>query len=162
MGQRMQVKWQETPEELKQLYKLEKHPQRRMRLLAFWHLQAGKRIQDVVNMLHVSYRAVQNWLAWYRQGGLTEVLRRTTGHQSKGVSPYLTPKQQRALAAKVQLGEFRTVRDVIQWVQDRWGVCYTAKGMYAVLKRNQLRPKVPRPRSEKANPQQQEGWKKGA
>ena len=64
--------------------------------------------------------------------------------------------------AKVQQSQFRTVWDVIQWVRGRWGVSYTYKGMYSLMKGNRLGVKVPRPRSEKANTQQQLAWKKGA
>lgn len=86
-----------------------------------WQLRQGKRIQDVVETVGVSYRAVQNWVAWYRTGGLGEVLKRVTGHRGQGVAPKLNGRQQRALAAKVQWGEFRTVWDAVQWTQDRWG-----------------------------------------
>ena len=68
---------------------------------------------------------MQQWLMWYRQGELSEVLRRVVGHHAKGKKPYLNQLQQRALVAKVQLGEFRTVWDVIEWVRGRWGVSYT-------------------------------------
>ena len=49
MGRRMKVDWQESCEELKQLYQKEVHPQRRTRLQALWQLSQGKRIQDVVD-----------------------------------------------------------------------------------------------------------------
>ncbi len=161
MGQRIQVEWQETAEELKQLYKQERHPQRRTRLQALWHLRQGDRIVEVVAKVGVGYRSVQNWLRWYRQGGVREVGRRVTGYQSAGVPAHLNTLQQRALAAKVQLGEFRTVWEAVQWVEARWGIGYSYHGMYALLKRHDLHIKVPRPRSDKADPQQQAGWKKG-
>lgn len=63
--------------------------------------------------------------------------------------------------AKVELGEFRTVWDVIEWVEDRWGVRYTYQGMYSLLKGQGLGLKVPRPHSEKADAQQQVAWKRG-
>jgi len=162
MGQRIQVVWQETADELKQLYKQERQPQRRTRLQALWHLREGDRIDEVEAKVGVAYRSVQNWLAWYRQGGVEEVCRRVTGYQSAGVSAYLNDLQQRALAAKVELGSFRTVWDAVQWVEERWGIHYSYQGMYTLLKRLDLAIKVPRPRSEKANPQQQATWKKGA
>jgi transposase len=109
----------------------------------------------------MSYRTIQNWIAWYRQGGLAEVLLRITGHGSQGVAPFLNERQQRALAAKAELGAFRTVWDAVAWVEARWGIRYTYKGMYALLKRHGFGPKVPRPQSEKANLAQQEQWKKG-
>ena len=162
MGGELKVDWQESTGELKHLYQKEVHPQRRTRLQALWQLRLGKRIQDVVDLTGASYRSVQQWLKWYRQGGLTEVLRRVVGHQAKGKKPYLNRLQQRALVAKVQQGESRTVWDVVQWVQDRWGVRYTYKGMYSLMKGLGLGLKVPRPHSEKADTQQQLAWKKGA
>jgi len=161
MGQRIQVEWQESADELKELYRQERHPQRRTRLQALWHLRQGDRIEEVVEKVGVAYRSVQNWLKWYRQGGVREVCRRVTGYQSMGVPAYLNGLQQHALAAKVELGEFRTVWDAVQWVADRWQVRYTYDGMYALLKRHDLGVKVPRPRSAKADLLQQEAWKKG-
>ena len=161
MDQRIQVEWSETAQELKRLYKQEQHIERRTRLLAFWHLRQGKRIQDVVEMLDVGYRRVQEWLAWYREGGLQEVLRRVRGHGSLGAAAYLAKVQQRALIAKAELGEFRTVWDAVEWVKKRWGVVYTYKGMHDLLARYECRPKVPRPQSIKADQKRQETWKKG-
>lgn len=162
MGRKLQIEWQETAEQLKQLYKRERHPQRRIRLLALWHLRQGKLLTRVSEMVCVPYRVLQRWVAWYRQGGLSEVLRRVTGYQARGVEPYLNPTQQRALAARVELGDFKTVWAVAEWVKDRWGIGYSYKGLYSLMKRLDLKVKVPRPHSEKADTQQQEAWKKGA
>jgi len=161
MGQRLQIEWQESAEELKALYKREQHPQRRTRLQVLWQLRSGKRIADVVESVGVSYRAVQQWAAWYRAGGLEKVLQHITGHASRGATPYLNAKQQRALAARVEMGDFKTVWEVVQWVENRWGICYSYKGMYSLMKRHRLKLKVPRPQSEKADPAQQTAWKKG-
>jgi transposase len=101
-------------------------------------------------------------VGWYRQGGLAEVLRRTPGHGAPGKAAYLSTTQQKALRARVAQGHFKTVQQVIEWVQQRWGVKYTYGGMYDWLKRQQARLKVPRPQAEKASPEAQEAWKKGA
>ncbi len=161
MGRRVKVNWQESSEELKHRYLKEVHPQRRTRLQALWQLHQGKRVQDVVDLTGASYRSVEQWLRWYREGGLGEVLRRVVGHQAKGKKPYLNRLQHRALVAKVQLGQFRTVWDVVEWVRGRWGVSYSYKGMYSLMKGHGLGLKVPRPHSEKADAQQQLAWKKG-
>ena len=161
MGRGVKVNWQESNQELKQRYQEERQLQRRTRLQALWQLRQGKRIQDVVDLTGASYRSVQHWIRWYRQGGLSEVLRRVVGHQAKGKRPYLNRLQQKALVAKVQQGQFPTVWDVVQWVGDRWGVSYTYKGMYTLMKGHGLGLKVPRPHSEKADAQQQIAWKKG-
>lgn len=161
MSRRLQIEWQETAEELKHLYRQEKHPQRRERLMSFWHLCEGKQVKDVAEMIGTDVRIIQKWLAWYRIGGLVEVLRRVTGHGTIGQPAYLSHLQQKALAARVKLGDFRTVWDVMAWVEARWGVIYSYEGMRSMMKRNQCVLKVPRPQSEKANPQEQENWKKG-
>ncbi len=162
MRTRAKLDWQESSEELNHLHQKEAHPQRRTRLQALWQLHQGKRAQDVVDLTGASCRSVQQWLRWYRQGGLGEVLRRVVGHQAKGKKPYLNRLQQRALVAKVQQGQFRTVWDAKEWVWGRWGVGYTYKGMYSLMKGLGLGLKVPRPHSEKADAQQQIAWKKGA
>ena len=95
MGRGLKVDWQESNEELKHRYQKEVHPQRRTRLQALWQLRQGKRIQDVVDLTGASYRSVQQWLRWYRQGGLGEVMRRIVGHHAKGKKPYLNRLQQK-------------------------------------------------------------------
>ncbi len=162
MGRGVNVDWQESSEELKHHYLKEVHPRRRTRLQALWQLRQGKPIEDVADFTGASYRSVQQWLQWYRRGGLGEVLRRVVGHQAKGKKSYLNRLQQRALVAKVQLGQFRTVWDAKEWVWGRWRVRYTYKGMYSLMKGLGLGLKVPRPHSEKADAQQQLAWKKGA
>ncbi len=161
-GRGVKVDWQESSEELKHLYQKEVHPPRRTRLQVLWQLRQGKGVQDVVDLTGASCRSVQQWLQWYRQGGLGEVLRRVVGHQAKGKKPYLNRLQQRALVAKVQERQFRTVWDAREWVWCRWGVNYTYKGMYSLMKGHGLGLKVPRPHSEKADAKQQLAWKKGA
>ena len=49
MGRTLQVDWQETAEELEQLYRAEKHYQRRERLLTLWHLRRVKQIKKLTS-----------------------------------------------------------------------------------------------------------------
>jgi len=161
MGKSVKADWQESSEELKHRYLKEAHPQRRTRLQVLWQLRQGKGVPDVVDLTGASHRSVHQWLRWYRQGGLSEVLRRVVGHQAQGKKPYLNALRQRALVAKVQQGQFRTVWDAKKWVQGRWGVSYTYKGMYSLMKGHGLGLKVHRPHSEKADAQRQIAWKKG-
>jgi len=161
MARTLQVDWAESAEELKQKYRAEKHPQRRERLFTFWHLRLGKQIREMAELTGTDERVIQRWVAWYRASGLPEVLRRVTGHGTVGAPAYLNAIQQKALVARVKLGDFRTVWDVVAWVEARWRIVYSYEGMRSVMKRNGCVLKVPRPQSEKANPQQQENWQKG-
>jgi transposase len=162
MGRTLQVEWQETAEELEQLYRAEKHYQRRERLLTLWHLRRGKQIKDVSEMTGRGARRIREWVSWYRRGGLPEVLQRVTGHGTVGVSAQLTPLQQKAVVTRVALGDFRTVWDVVTWVEARWGIRYSYEGMRSLMKRHDCVLKVPRPQSEKADGHQQENWQKKA
>lgn len=161
MGQSLQIEWRESAAELKAKYQNEKHAQRRIRLLALWHLRQGKPIQEVVESIGTPYRVIQRWVAWYRQGGLEAVMQRVSGHGARGSEAYLTPLQQKALVTRVALGNFRTVWAVVHWAQARWGIRYSYEGMRSLMKRHQLGLKVPRPQSEKTDIQRQVAWKKG-
>ncbi len=158
MGRPLQLEWNEPASELKALYSREKHPQRQTRLQALWHLRCGKPLGEVATIVGVAYRTLQYWVAWYRAGGLPEVLRRVKGHGSGSIAK-LTLLQQRALVAKIALGLFRTISDVLQWVVGRWGVIYSYSGMHDRLQRLRCAPKVPRPQSTRADPKQQAQWK---
>lgn len=53
MGQRLQLDWQQSAEELKHRYLSEQHPQRPTRLQALWLLRQGKRMAEVVEIIGV-------------------------------------------------------------------------------------------------------------
>ena len=134
MGQKLEVDWQETAPELKEHYRKERNPERKTRLQAFWQLRLGKSLKEVAELVGVGYRTLQDWVAWYRHGGLKEVLQRIKGHGNQGRPAKLNGLQQKALVAKVALGSFRNVWDVIQWVRDRWQVKYSYSGLFKRLK----------------------------
>jgi len=159
MGRKLEIEWHETEAELRKLYRTERNSERRSRLQALWHLRSGKTLKVVAELVGIAYRTLQYWVAWYRQGGLTEVLKRIRGHGHQGRPAKLNTRQQRALKAKVLLGDFRTVWDAIQWVQARWKVLYSYTGLHGRLKHLKCRPKVPRPRSVNANVEAQNEWK---
>lgn len=162
MSRPLQVVWQETATEFQQQHQQEKHVERRERLLALWHLRQGHPIPTVAAWLNRSPRQLQRWVAWYRLGGLSEVLRRVTGYATTGVPAYLTPLQQKALVARVKLGDFRTVWDCLAWVEARWGIVYSYEGLRCLLHRLGCTLQVPRPQAAPADPAQQEQWQKKA
>ena len=150
MGRKLEIDWQETASELKKRYRKEHNAERQTRLHAFWQLRLGNTLKEVAELADIGYRILQDWVAWYRHGGLAEVLKRIKGHGHQGRPANLNALQQKALAAKVALGCFRTVWDAIRWVQDRWKVRYSYTGLHSHLKRLKCRPKVPRPKRRSA------------
>lgn len=130
---RLEVQWQESVEELHQLWKQEQDYQRRQRLRALYELRQGQGINAVSERLGVAYRTVQYWLAWYRAGGLNEVGVRLRGHGSTGRAGYLSAEQEQRLAAEVAKVEFGTVEAVREWVHKQWGIGYSPSGMHQCL-----------------------------
>ena len=160
-GRPFEVDWKEQAEELYAAYRQEKHVRRRTRLQALWQLREGKSMEEVSRWVGVSYRTLQRWVEWYRSGSLEEVLRRTPGHAATGRKSYLSREREARLKAKADTGAFRTAQEAIEWMETQWGIRYRTKGVYGLFQRLDLRKKVPRPQSEKANPEAQEAWKKG-
>lgn len=160
MARRLCIEWQEDEQTLQGLYKREKDHQNRTRLQALWLLRQGHSVKEAAPLVGVHYRTLQQWISWYRRGGLAEVLAHRHGGHG-GPKRRLTAEQEAALKAKAKTGEIRTIGDGVVWAKQRYQVEYTYWGMRWVFARLGLTKKVPRPRSPRASAQQQEAWKKG-
>lgn len=156
------IAWQESAEELRTRYRDEQDVGPRTRLLALWLVRSGRSEQEAALVAGVGRRTLTRWLAWYRQGGLAEVLRRMPGHGSRGAPSRLTPTQHAALLDRCAQGAFRTYGEAQQWVEHEFGVIYRYAGIYDLLARAQVHPKIPRPTAAKADPAAQAAWKRGA
>ncbi len=161
MSKPVAVAWAETAGELEGRYRAERDLERRKRLGALWRVRVGERVAEAGRAAGVGTRTVERWLAWYRVGGLTAVLRRVPGHGATGAPSRLTAEQRAALLARCAAGEFRTYQEARVWVRDVLGVAYRPAGLYTALSRLGVRPKVPRPVADKADPAAQEAWKQG-
>ena len=156
---RVEVDWEEDAERLKTQYLSEKDHQGRTRLQALWYLRQGYTIKETSERIGKSYRTIQNWIAWYRLGGVDEVLGRGHGGSRDSIRR-LSSKQEQELKGEAEQGKLRTIWDGVHWANQQ-GVKYRYGGMRKVFDRLELRKKMPRPRNPKANIAQQEGWKKG-
>jgi len=160
-GRKLRVEWaaEDDVASLRARYRRERRADVRPRLHGLWLVRTGKTTREAAEVLGVDERTVQRWLAWYRAGGLTPLEARHAG--SQGAPSFLTPEQKAELAEAVATGRFRTAAEIRRWVAERWGVSYTAGGMYALLGRLRCAPKVPRPVHEQADHLAQARWKKG-
>jgi transposase len=160
MARPLRIDWQEDEQTLYELYRQEKDHQDRTRLQALWLLRSGRSMKEVAGLVGVHYRTVQEWVAWYRKGGVDEVLRHRHGGHG-GQERWLNEEQEAELKAKAEAGEIRTIQDGVEWAKRTYGVEYTYWGMRWVFYRLDLKKKVPRPKSPQASAEQQEAWKKG-
>ncbi len=146
-GRPLKIEWQESAEELQSHYKAENTIPRRQRLHAFWLLRQGKSLKEVSELLSTSYRTLQRWVAWYRRGGLKEVLQRTPGG-GPGKPAFLSTEQFDELRKEVDSGRFRTAKEVADWIEQQWKVKYTTDGIYSIYRRMGFSKKVPGRQSE--------------
>lgn len=160
-GRPFQIAWEaaDTAERLHARYRAEKDAGKRLRLHGLWLLRQGRTLSAVAAAVGVHYRTVQQWVAWYRRGGVAAVTAPRAG--GRGQPARLSPEQQAALAEQVATGRFRTAAEIRDWIAVEYGVTYRS-GVYDVLERLRCRPKVPRPLHVKTNQDEQERWKKGA
>lgn len=161
MSRSVVVAWAETAGELEGRYRAERDVERRKRLGALWRVRAGDRVAEAGRLAGVGGRTVERWLGWYRAGGLAEVLRRVPGHGAVGQPHRLTAERRAGVLARCAAGEFRTFEEARAWVEAAYGVAYRPGGFYTALHRLGVRPKVPRPVAEKADPARREAWKQG-
>ena len=161
MGRRVEITWQESADDLYARYAAEADVARRKRLQALWLVCAGRSVAEAGQLAGVGVRSVERWLGWYRHGGLAEVLQRLPGHGARGAPSRLAPEHRAQLLSQVRAGSFRTYDEARAWVAERFGVAYSYQGMYSVLARLEVHPKVPRPAAAKADPAAQAAWKKG-
>ena len=155
------VPWGQTAEELYARYRAATDVASRKRLQVLWLVRSGERTSAAARQVGVGERTVVRWLGWYRAGGLDVVLGRTPGHGALGAPARLSEEQQWLLVEESARGAFRTYAEARDWVAQRYGVAYRYKGLYSLLARLGVRPKVPRPSAEQADQEAQEAWKKG-
>jgi transposase len=161
MSKPVTVAWTETAEELYAQYTGERGVRRRQRLQALWLVRTGRRVAEAAHLAGVGQRSLERWLGWYRDGGLAAVLDRVPGHGAPGQPSRLSGEQQQTLLAQTATGAFHTYHEARDWTEQTFGVAYTYKGMYTLLARLGVHPKVPRPLATNADPAVQAGWKKG-
>lgn len=157
---RLEIEWQDSMESLKERYQAERNVQKRRRLHALWLLRQGRTLAEVCEIIGIHYRTLQEWVSWYRQGGLDEVVSHPHGGHS-AQERRLRVEQEAELKGKADAGEIRSIADGVKWAQESHQVTYSYWGMRHVFARLHLKLKVPRPLNPKASADEQEAWKKG-
>jgi transposase len=161
-GRKLVVGWRETAEELGGRYRAERDGRLVRRWQALWLLRQGTTARETARLVGVAERTVQEWVAWYRAGGLAEVARRRRGGLRRTIREPLNPAQLAALEQRARTVGFATVQQAIAWAADALGVRLTVEQMRRLFAKLRLRRKLPRPVSDRAGPAAQAAWKGGA
>ena len=163
LGRPFRIQWRDDDHEetLAGAYRREHDAELRPRLHALWLLRRGEHLGQVAHLLGVHYRTVQQWVAWYRTGGLAEVRRHRHGGR-QGAPSRLTAQQRQILIDHAATGALATALDAVVWVEQHFGVPYTEAGMLSLFRRLHLKRKVPRPLAGQASLATQAAWEKGA
>jgi transposase len=156
----LQMEWEDEEETLRTAYRTAKDGQNRQHLHAILLIRQGKSIAETATILGVHYRTVQEWVSWYRQGGIEAVVSHRHGGR-RSHARRLSQAQEAELKQKADAGEMHRIEDGVHWAQANHQVEYTYWGMRHVFARLGLRQKVPRPRNPKASAVEQAAWKKG-
>jgi len=80
----------------------------------------GRLLRWGAQVVGVHECSLRCWLAWYRQGGIAEVLKHRHGW-TPGEGAGLNAEQQARLQEQSAQGAFTTIGDAVRWVQQRSG-----------------------------------------
>jgi transposase len=124
-GRKFVVAWPDSAAELRARYRAERDPQLVRRWQALWLLRQGRPLSEVAALVGVAYRTLQDWVGWYRVGGLAEVARHRVGGLRRPLRPPLTPEQEAALVERASTVGFATRQLALTWLAEQFGVQLT-------------------------------------
>jgi transposase len=101
------------------------------RLSTLLWIDEGRTREEVADLLDVSSRQVGDWLRIFRNKGLNELC---TLHY-RGDPGRLRPAQVEQLKQEIARGVFHNAEQVRTWIEDHFGVSYSASGVRDLMHR---------------------------
>lgn len=150
-------------EDLQQLEKLEKrhrytHLFHRMKMLRLLKSAECSNLGEAAKALGYSWRQCQRWFATYKQHGLGELL--VSRVDERGPRELVTEEAFEELEEAMKEGQIATIAQAHRFLLHR-GVEYAhPESVGQLLRRRKVKLKTGRPRHEKADPDEQEDYKK--
>jgi transposase len=146
-----------TPKELSKLKKSHRKAKERRkadRIKAVILRSTGWTVSQVAEVLLMDEDTVRNYVARFRRGGLAELL----NDNYKGGLAFLSEKELEELDAHLQERLYQTVQEIVAYVEQRFKVRYSVRGMTEVLHRLKFTYKKPAQVPGKANREAQEAF----
>lgn len=138
--------------ELENLYKKEKDPYVKLRLLVVIHRKEGKDYRTIATILRIAIGKAFFWVKRFSKHGM-KGLQRKPG--SGGQNRYLIKEQEKELREKLKEHPM-TTKEVLVYIKERYGKRYHPNSIPRLLKRLGQSLITPRPRHYKVNPRS--GW----
>jgi transposase len=161
----MHVEPHRTPDQLAALLRAAPRAKVARRLSAVRLALLGQTAPAIAAQVLLSDRQVRTWVGRYNQGG-TEALGDRPGRGRKGP---LTAEQEGRLRQRLRAGPVAADgvcvlrgEDVRRILEAEFGVLRSLQAVYDLLHRLGFGPLRPRPRHPKADPRQQEAFKKNS
>jgi transposase len=151
---------EESQEELKRLEKRHRytHLFHRVKMLRLLKSEECRNLGEAAEALGYSWRQCQRWFASYREGGLDELLVSRVGE--RGPKELITDEAWEELEEAMKKGQIATIVQAHRFLLER-GIEYAhPESVGQLLKRRQVKLKSGRPRHRKADPEEQQRFKK--
>jgi transposase len=134
------------------------HLFQRVRMLRPLKSEECSNLGEAARALGYSWRQCQRWFASYQEGGIEELLKSRV--DERGRQELVTPEAFEELQEAMKRGQIATIGQAHRFLSER-GIEYShPDGVGQLLRRRKVKLKTGRPRHEKADPQQQEAFKK--
>ena len=150
----------EDLDDLKELerYHRYSHLFQRVRMLRLLKSGECSNLGEAARALGYSWRQCQRWFASYQKGGIEELLKSRV--DERGRQELVTPEAFEELQEAMKRGEIATIGQAHRFLSER-GIEYShPDGVGQPPRRQKVKLKTGRPRHEKADPQEQEAFKK--
>lgn len=151
-------------EDLEELEKYHRysHLFQRVRMLRLLKSEECSNLGEAARALGYSWRQCQRWFAFYQKGGIKELLESRV--HERGRQELVTPEALEDLKETMKLGEIATIGQADEFPRELAspGIEYAhPDGVGQLLRRRKIKLKTGgRPRHEKADPQEQDAFKK--
>ncbi len=156
------------PEQLKQqdflsFYHHETNGRSKIRLLALHHLQQGRKLQDVADLVAFPRQTIWEWVRWYQEEGIERLCSRP---KNRGRKRKLSKRQESLLPDIVETlqkerpGGKLTADDINDYLQKEWDISYAPGSLYTVLHRLKLSWITGRSQHPQSDPAAQAAFKK--
>jgi len=148
--------------DLARLAKHAKHPREKTRFLAFAHLQKGKSVLEVSELLFITRQAIYEWMRAYESNGI-QGLYEQGGRGRKSDLPTQEREAFRKAVLKLQEGRSGgriNGKDILKMMEKDFGIKCTQRSVYNHLKNAKLVWISSRSKHPKTDEEIQEAFKK--